>query len=110
METKDQCNISSNADVATGRRRCTGACGKWKSWDEFDRKPNGVNGRDSRCKKCISDARKKKRRDKQLAKRMLLEDSFRSIFVGKPDADSVDEFGRVYARLVCDLLEKGLLK
>jgi hypothetical protein len=34
--------------------RVCNSCGLFKPWIEFDKKPRGINGHDSRCKSCIA--------------------------------------------------------
>lgn len=106
IEVKVRDNHNLNSAIG---RYCS-ACGEWKAWECFDRKPKGRHGHDSRCRKCISQLRKKKRREIRDLKKRIFVGSFNSVFVGRPDAESIDEFARVYARMTCDLLEKGLLK
>lgn len=66
--------IYSSADTTLNEGRNCVKCGERKKWSEFDRKSRGINGRDSRCKPCISEAKviayrakvKKQERDRGL--------------------------------------------
>lgn len=51
-------------DKVTVGRVCSN-CQIFHEWDKFDRKPNGVNGRNSRCKKCDHSLRRKVYRQSQ---------------------------------------------
>jgi hypothetical protein len=48
-------------------RECK-SCKEFKKWNTFDKKSSGKNGHDSRCRKCISKAKKKKRYMERLSK------------------------------------------
>lgn len=48
--------------------RICSRCETLKSWDEFDKKSTGINGRHSRCKSCIKIEKKKLWRKKNIRK------------------------------------------
>ena len=50
-------------------RICKG-CGEFKSWDNFDKKRDGVNGRHSQCKPCVGKFKKKWWKKKNVKKRI----------------------------------------
>lgn len=58
--------MSSN-DEATGRV-CT-KCGVWKEWEEFHLNCKGVNGRQGKCKACVSEEGKAARAPHEVAAR-----------------------------------------
>ena len=45
-------------DLSKEGRICR-LCNNWHPWEEFNVKISGINGRDSRCKTCISNLKKK---------------------------------------------------
>ena len=90
-------------------REC-GRCGKVKAWDQFHLKPNGLKGRDSRCKPCILKLRKEKKRQARLKKRLLSFEKIQTTVVGAMDEDVINEFSYIFAQGISGLLEKGHLK
>lgn len=67
MKSSDSCILSgSNASLEADSDnspqspqlqnlgRVCNSCGLFKLWIEFDKKPRGINGHDSRCKSCIA--------------------------------------------------------
>lgn len=90
-------------------REC-GLCGKIKAWEHFHLKPNGLNGRDSRCKPCILRLRKEKKRQARLKKRLLSFAKIQTTVVGTMDEDIINEFSYIFAQGISGLLEKGHLK
>ena len=48
-------------------------CHKFKLWDCFGKKPNGQNGRESRCKNCRKQEQSRRRRKLKAKKRMVID-------------------------------------
>lgn len=88
-------------------RSCT-QCGLWKHWSEFDKKPNGKNGHDSRCKICISNAKKVRKIKKQ--RRFSEAEKLSARIVGAPDDHQVQAFSKIIAASIMQLMDKGVLK
>lgn len=57
----------SNEEISALGRYCS-KCSSFKSWDHFDKKSTGINGRHSRCKSCIKFQKKKWWRKKNTRK------------------------------------------
>lgn len=91
-------------------------CGEFKQWSEYDKKKKGVNGRDSRCKACISEIRKKRRGAKRRSKSLqsksttVLVDPTEIIIVEHEDAkepDSRSHIMRLISELVGEAIEEN---
>ena len=100
---------SSGVEAPTSAGRiCSGQCGSSKSWTEFDKKSNGVNGFDSRCKKCISKAKKTY---KAKEKRKYKETTFlQSKIIGVADQEKIERFSKIISTSIMSLIDEGLLK
>lgn len=100
-------------DITPEGRTCS-LCRKFRLWDQFSKKPKGLNGRDSRCRPCIvkirRDKRAKKKKDKKRSAKEIKDCKFKSVILGQVIDESATEFGQIFAQGICDLLEKGDLK
>lgn len=85
-------------------------CHRHKRWDDFHRKPNGINGRDSRCKACILKQRKERRKQEKIKKRIQSFDKVQAEVIGELDQDIISEFSFVFAQGISGLIERGELK
>ena len=86
-------------------RVCTG-CGHLQSWCRYNKKSNGLYGYDSRCKSCISKAKRlyKKKETKKYVETITLH----SVVVGKPDKEKSDLVGRILATSIMTLIDEGI--
>ena len=100
-------------DINPQGRTCS-LCRKFRLWDQFSKKPKGLNGRDSRCRprivKIRRDKRAKKKKDKKRSAKEIKDCKFKSVILGQVIDESATEFGQIFAQGICDLLEKGDLK
>ena len=88
--------------------RVCSSCGQHKAWDRYNKKSNGINGYDSRCKVCINKAKKSYRRNK--IKRYVESETLRSVIIGSADQDKVDLIGRVLATSIMTLIDNGKIR
>jgi hypothetical protein len=77
-------------------------------WKKFALKPNGLNGRDSRCKKCV--AKQKRLMRSEQRKNRRFPDSFTPVIIGSLGEEGREQFSKILAQSIIDLLEQGQLK
>ena len=86
--------------TASGVGRICKKCHKLKAWDCFGKKPNGQNGRESRCKDCRKQEQSRRRRKLKAKKRMVIDGEnlvIESIVVGDPSRVDLDCVARIIA-------------
>lgn len=88
-------------------RVCSG-CGHLQPWHRYNKKSNGLNGYDSRCKICISKAKRHYKRKK--SKRYVEATTLHSVVIGKADKEKVDLVGRILATSIMALIDAGKIK
>lgn len=81
-------------------RECS-SCGLFKSWTDFDKKPRGINGRDSRCKSCISKQKNLLRERKKVASKNALRRTRKTTTVLNVSDLSIE-------RIYCPISEESL--
>jgi hypothetical protein len=92
--------------------RACKVCGKFKSWENYDKKKDGMNGFHSRCKECISRQKRnwwKKKNMKKRTRPSVLDfhstDIFeKTIAIGSHENS---EFEKILRQLVVDTMIKG---
>lgn len=95
---------------ATGRIcKC---CGDFKSWESFDKKNDGLNGRHSQCKICVAHFKKKwwkKKNVKQRIRPTVLEFSSSDVLETSVPFTSGQstELEKILRSMVFDSLSKG---
>jgi len=88
-------------------RVCSG-CGHLHPWCRYNKKSNGLNGYDSRCKTCISKAKRQYKRKK--VRRFAEATTLDSVVIGKADKEKVDLVGRILATSIMALIDAGKIK
>jgi len=90
----------------TQGRICRG-CETFKTWENFDKKSNGINGHHSQCKECVSRFKLKWRKKKNMKKRVkptVLEfanQDIKEVFVPFNSHEKL-EFERILRSMVFD--------
>lgn len=107
METADK-NIQIEPAYSSDQGRICSSCSQWKFWSRYNRKPKGLNGYDSRCKTCISKAKKSYQKNK--IKRYVETMNLYSVVIGKADKEKVDLVGRILATSLMALIDVGKIK
>ena len=89
-------------------RKCAGACKTFKQWSSFDRKPNGINGHDSRCKSCISKAKKSYK--SKMSKRYRDTQTIESKIIGSASQEKLEHFAKIISTCIMNLIDKGVIE
>jgi hypothetical protein len=103
-------SLSKEEGLSKGGRICR-LCNTWYNWEEFNVKISGLNGRESRCKNCISRLKKKHYQGKQRkeAKEKALSDKFKRIMVGSLCQSSCDVAATIIAESIQGFIDAGKL-
>lgn len=89
-------------------RYCT-KCRTFCDWESYDKKSNGINGRDSRCKKCIAIIKMKKAKEKrrERLREEKVTSKFKSESFGYLDNHAIDHFSSIFSESIIGLIDDG---
>lgn len=87
--------------------KCCTKCQKWKSLENFHKNTNGVLGRESHCKSCVS-AHKSKRR-KVLKRDLKRAENFECSVVGTLTLEAIEDFSSVMGNSIRSLIDEKKL-
>ncbi len=107
VTAKQQTSALNQPNSSIGRN-CSGVCKKFKPWSDFDKKSNGLNGHDSRCKVCISKAKKSYK--SKIKKHYRDAQTIESKIIGVASQEKVEQLAKIIATSIIDLCDKGLIK
>lgn len=97
-------NNETSTSATSGTAKTCTKCFKQKPLTDFDKNKSKKDGHDSRCKKCVSEAKAKlyKKKERALKERS----KFRSVIVGQPSEILHEEFARTLGSAVKEYLDE----
>ena len=99
-------NAQEYSSHSTDKKPCA-KCKKIKPLSEYHLNRSKKDGRESRCKLCVS--QEKARRYKKKEKMRKVSTLFECSVIGELDADSIDEFGQSFALCIEEMIDAGKL-